>query len=251
MEIQVGFESDGEEIFGVLHTPERLPAPGVVMCHGFTGHKAEAHRLFVRAARDFAQHGLCALRFDFRGSGDSAGEFRDMTISREIADAAAAFAFLASRPEVIAERIGVLGLSLGGCVAACLAGQEERIRALVLWSALAHPERLTERFSGCFGADGVHDMQGWDLGKGLLDDVPNIRPLDSLRNYAGPSLVVHGTRDESVPSSDAAEYRVALGGRCQLHFVEGADHTFSSLRWTAEAVSVSRQFLCQSLGANW
>lgn len=247
MESQVAFLSQGQELFGVLHLPETAPAPAVLMCHGFTGHKAETHRLFVSTARDFCQHGLAVLRFDFRGSGDSAGEFRDMTISSEIADAAAAFEFLAARSEVDPQRIAVLGLSLGGCVAACLAGRDDRVRSLVLWAALARAERFSERLAPEFGDGDLLDLDGWGLGRAFLDDLPNISPLDEVKRYLGPSLVIHGSNDESVPLSDASDYRAALGPRCQFHVVEGSDHTFSSLSWKAEAITLSRQFLVGSL----
>ncbi|UCC68263.1 MAG: alpha/beta hydrolase [Armatimonadota bacterium] len=247
MEVQVSFPSDGEVVVGVLHIPERTPAPGVIMCHGFTGHKAETHRLFVGAARDFCQHGLTALRFDFRGSGDSAGEFQEMTVSREIADAEAAFGFLAARPEVNPSRLGVLGLSLGGCVAACLAGREQRVRALALWAPLARVNRLIDRMAPELGSHQVLDMQGWALGRPFLDDLHGIDPLKEIEGYHGPSLVVHGTADESVPPSDGSDYRVALGGRCRLHQVQSADHVFSSLTWKAEAIEVTREFLVEAL----
>jgi dienelactone hydrolase len=247
MEVQVSFPSEGEVVVGVLHVPERTPAPGVIMCHGFTGHKAEIHRLFVGAARDFCQHGLTVLRFDFRGSGDSAGEFREMTVSREIADAEAAFGFLAARPEIDPSRLGVLGLSLGGCVAACLAGREQRVRALALWAPVARVNRLIDRVAPEFGSHQVLDMQGWALGRAFLDDLHSIDPLKEIEGYHGPSLVVHGTADESVPPSDGSDYRVALGGRCRLHHVQSADHVFSSLTWKAEAIEVTREFLVEAL----
>lgn len=246
MELQVGFRSGDEQVFGVLHVPESTPAPGSIMCHGFTGHKAETHRLFVDAARDFTRNGLAVLRFDFRGSGDSGGEFHEMTVSREIEDARAALDFLASRPEVDPARLGVLGLSLGGCVAACLAGTDERVRALVLWAAVGHMERTFDGLAPEFTGD-VLDMTGWPLGRGFLDDLPNIQPLKQLENYVGPSLVVHGSNDETVPPSDASDYRLALGGHCRLHMVEGADHVFSTLRQKAEAIEVSRDFLVSAL----
>jgi dienelactone hydrolase len=248
MEVQVSFASGGETVFGVLHLPARSPAPGLIMCHGFTGHKAEAHRLFVAAARDFAKHGLVVLRFDFRGSGDSAGEFRDMTVSREIADAEAALGYLASRPEVDPQRLGVVGLSLGGCVAACLAGRDPRVKALALWAATAHPERSLGRLAPEFGDHQVLDLQGWGLGRGFVEDLSNIHPLDDARRYRGPSLVVHGERDETVPASDASDYEHALGGPKRAHIVKGADHVFSSLPWQAEAIEVSRHFLVEALG---
>ncbi|MBN1458832.1 MAG: alpha/beta fold hydrolase [Armatimonadetes bacterium] len=247
MEIQVAFQSGDDQIFGVLHLPTGTPAPGLIMCHGFTGHKAEAHRLFVAAARDFASHGLAVLRFDFRGSGDSGGDFKDMTVSREIEDAVAALDFLAARPEVRPDHVGVLGLSLGGCVAACLAGRDSRVRALVLWSAAAHPARLAERLRPQLQG-GLADIDGWAVGNALLDDIASIDPLTEVSRFTGPSLVVHGTEDQSVPVSDASDYRVALGGRCALHLMQGADHVYSTLAFTAEAIEVSRSFMVQGLG---
>jgi dienelactone hydrolase len=247
MEMQVSFPSEGEPVLGVLHLPDSTPAPGIIMCHGFTGHKAEAHRLFVGAARDFCRHGLAVLRFDFRGSGDSAGEFREMTLSREITDARTALGFLASRPEVDADRLGVLGLSFGGCVAACLAGRDERVRALVLWAAVANTKRVLDTFAAEWGDGDTCDRQGWELGRGFMDDLAGVRPLDEVRGYTGPSLAVHGANDEAVPSSDSSDYRLALGGRCQLHVIEGADHVFSSLPWKSKAVAISREFFSQAL----
>jgi dienelactone hydrolase len=247
MEIQAAFASGGEELFGVLHLPQLTPAPGVIMCHGFTGHKAETHRLFVKAARDFARHGIAALRFDFRGSGDSGGEFREMTVSREVEDAAAAMDYLVSRPEVDPGHVGVLGLSLGGCVAACLAGREARVKALVLWAAVAHLARLADRLALEFGSSELLDMQGWDLGRCFLDDVERIRPLEEVARYLGPSLVVHGSNDETVPPLDASDYRLALGGGCRVHMVEGADHVFSNLGYESEAIGLSRDFLVEVL----
>jgi len=194
-----------------------------------------------------AAHGLAVLRFDFRGSGDSGGDFREMTISREIEDAGAALDSLVSRPEVDPNRVGVLGLSLGGCVAACLAGRDARVRALVLWAATAHPERIRDRLAPSFGDGDVLDMDGWGLGRAFVDDAQHIRPLEELARYAGPSLVVHGSNDQTVPPSDATDYRLALGGRCRVHLVEGADHVFSTLDYEAEAIAVSRGFLVEVL----
>jgi hypothetical protein len=247
MEIQVTFPSGGEQVVGMLQPPDRTPAPGLAMCHGFTGHKAETHRLFVKAARDFARHGLAVLRFDFRGSGDSAGEFREMTVSREIEDAGAAMDYLISRPEVIADRVGILGLSLGGCVAACQAGMDPRVKALVLWAATAHPDRIADRMAPEFKGTDVLDMNGWGLGRGFVEDVMRVRPLDEVARYTGPSLVVHGSNDETVPASDASDYRIALGGGCRVHIVEGADHVFSTLVYESEAIGASRDFLVQVL----
>jgi len=250
MEHHLTFRSDGETVAAVLHLPRVKRAPGVVMCHGFTGHKAETHRLFVSTAREFCRHGLAVLRFDFRGSGDSDGEFRDMTISREIADARAALEFLSSRSEVDANRVGVLGLSMGGCVAACLAGRDPRVKALVLWAALAHPGRIFQRLLPSFEpGQQVADMNGWDIGRQFLEDARRVAPLEEIGQYRGSCLILHGSQDQSVPPSDAEDYHRALGARSELCFVEDADHVFSSFTWKKQVIARSREFFSETLVA--
>ncbi len=67
MEVQVSFSSDGEAVLGVLHVPDRAPAPGLIMCHGFTGHKGEGRSppIVCRGGSRFLQswHGGASVRF--------------------------------------------------------------------------------------------------------------------------------------------------------------------------------------------
>ena len=84
MEKQISFTVQGQKIYGMLHLPEgRGPFPALSMFHGFTGQRDEPHRMFVKAARLISKAGIAVLRFDFRCSGESEGDFRKMTISGE------------------------------------------------------------------------------------------------------------------------------------------------------------------------
>src|SRR4051794_9238908 len=78
---------------GMLHRPPGFSSaqryPAVVMCHGFTGSRVEPHRIFVKTARQLAHHGIVTVRFDFWGSGESDGDFVDVTPETEIEDALA------------------------------------------------------------------------------------------------------------------------------------------------------------------
>ena len=71
----VTFKSEGQQIIGVLHIPDlHIPdnikhnekVPGIIMLHGFTGNKIEAHRLFVKISDSLSKSGFIVLRFDFR-----------------------------------------------------------------------------------------------------------------------------------------------------------------------------------------
>lgn len=173
-ETPVVFVRDSLQLVGMLHLPaERTePVPAVLMLHGFTGNKAETHFFYTRLARQLATQGIAALRFDFAGSGDSQGEFADMTILTELADARAALDFLRHRPEVDANNIGLLGFSLGGCVAVLLASEKPALKTVVLWVPVAEPEatfanisQTTERKA--FQGRPIYDRQGYFIGEYL------------------------------------------------------------------------------------
>lgn len=253
-EEQVRFQNEGQWLYGMLHLPEGAgQAPGIIMVHGFTGQRIEAHRLFVRAARAMAAAGIAVLRFDCRGSGESEGEFVDMTISGEIADARTALDWLAARPEVDAGRLGVLGLSLGGCVAACLAGSDPRVKALALWAPAAYMPIAGNAALGSPDAAEQMASQGWvdlggnRLGRAFVLDLPNIQPLAAARRYRGPALVVYGTCDQSLAPDHPRAYLEALPGPTEYVAIEGADHVFSSYAWETQAIEATVRWLAAVL----
>lgn len=248
------FEVGGQTIIASLHVPEVTPAAGVVMCHGFSGMRIEAHFLFVKAARELCAAGLNVLRFDFRGSGESDGQFADMTIEGEIADALAALEVLRAEPSVEPERVGLLGLSLGGLVAACAAARDGRVAALVLWAAVGDLMEVFKLRSNWEEVEAALARQRYvergahRIGRGFWEDCRRVEPLAEVGSYPGPALVVHGSADQSVPADHAQRYLAALPGRDKTgHIIEGADHTFTSVAWEREAIGVTRDWLSERL----
>lgn len=124
---------DGAQISGVLHLPERQPAPGVVLLPML----GRTHRDWDQAAARFADAGIAALAIDFRhlgaalpdGSAASGGGYRAFVL-----DADAARAYLSARPEIDPARIGMAGGSLGANVAVLSAGADASVRSLALLS---------------------------------------------------------------------------------------------------------------------
>src|ERR1700730_7492286 len=116
---------NGMTLRGMEHIPhassnEKLPA--VILFHGFTGNKLEPHRLFLKISRALEQLGFACFRFDFLGSGESDGNFEDMTVSKEISEGNAILDWVRSDPRIDKDKISLLGLSMGGLVASVIAG---------------------------------------------------------------------------------------------------------------------------------
>ncbi|MEJ2745900.1 MAG: alpha/beta hydrolase [bacterium] len=236
MQEPVTFQNHGQKMFGMLHIPEsphKPPFPAIVMLHGFTGNKIEPHQLFVKAARRFAKEGILALRFDFRCCGESEGLFEELTIEGKISDALEALRFVRSRNEAQSDRIGLLGYSLGGAIAASVAGESEAgVRCLVLWAAVADSKLVFEakaipEIVRDFGERTIHDYRGNALSQKFLDGLLAFKPLDSVRSYGGPVLIMHGDADNSVSPDNALLYEEVLSGRgpVELNMVRGAGHT--------------------------
>ncbi|HIE11384.1 MAG TPA: alpha/beta fold hydrolase, partial [Kiritimatiellae bacterium] len=183
VEKPVTFTSQAQQILGVLHLPPAAsPCPAVLFFHGFTGSKHEAHRLFVTTARELARRGIASLRFDFRGAGDSAGDFHRMCLSSMLQDARAALTFLKNQPEVERRLIGLLGYSLGGLVAQLFLPQARNVRCCVLWAPVCDPRAAVARRASTTPAvrmalRGVADMDGWPVGRPLVVEMQTARPL--------------------------------------------------------------------------
>lgn len=77
-ESAVRFACESETLFGILARPELQPRDiGVVVIVGGPQTRVGSHRQFVLFSRALAASGYPALRFDYRGMGDSSGERRD------------------------------------------------------------------------------------------------------------------------------------------------------------------------------
>jgi dipeptidyl aminopeptidase/acylaminoacyl peptidase len=113
----ITFENQQQTVVGILTEPEMTPPyPIVLMFHGFTGQKDELpvheteETMFSRTARVLAEQGIASIRIDFRGSGESDGEWPNTTFSGQISDVLAAIEYVANLPDIDPEHIGLLGL---------------------------------------------------------------------------------------------------------------------------------------------
>lgn len=257
MERPVTFTNEGQQIVGMLHVPDglkkRQKAPAIAMFHGFTGHKAETHRLFVRIARAICKEGFVVLRIDFRGSGDSEGDFEDMTAPAEVSDAEQSITFLSGLPEVNDKAVGVIGLSMGGRVAAILASKDSRVKFVVLYSAALAARRQrfwqglsSEALSRLELGEAIQFNGGWYLKKPFFDTIDEVVPHAVMGNIKAPVLIVHGDADQTVPLEDATKgYAIVKGlnPKNELHIVKGGDHTYSSKEHTQEVTETTINWL--------
>ncbi len=249
MERPVVFYNQGQQLNGILHSPTRrdVLCPAVAFFHGFTGTKVEPHRIFVKTARELAAREFYVFRFDFRGSGDSEGDFSEMTIGGEVSDAIKSIDVLTAMQGVDPERIGILGLSMGGCVAACVSGQDARVKSTVMWAPLSDdpPDRkqeILERSKNTPTPEEIAQANPNIVGKAFYEELPNISPSALIQQFAGALLVIHGSGDDVVPVSHGKRYYELMRERdapTALEIIDKGDHTFNTVAWEQAVIAKS------------
>ena len=250
-------------LVGYLYRPARMAAarvPAVVMMHGRAGAYSELAKGIYDAAtlslrhkawgRQWAAAGYIALLVDGfgprghpqgfpRGSYASRPEELNEVTIRPL-DAYGALAYLRSRSDVVADRVGLQGWSNGGSA------------AIAAMSVTAPGIASPTPSSGFRAALAFYPACGL---KGLFDDKP-------FRPYA-PVLVFHGTADEEVSYKRCAgliETSRAHGGEVEIKIYPGATHSFDSPSRkrqrvdansiaTDDAVERSLRFFARHLGA--
>ncbi|MGA0539674.1 alpha/beta hydrolase [Neotabrizicola sp. VNH66] len=199
MQEKVTFESDGLKISAVIHVPEGYdgtPLPAFIVCHGFVGTKDESHAQLQ--AEMMEAFGYVALRFDFRGCGESEGARAQVRCMDQVADAKNALTWLAKRPEVDPLRIGITGHSFGAAVSVYTAGIDERVACCISSCGWGNGERKFrgqhptpeqwERFTGLLDAGRRHKREtGESMWISRFDAVPI---PEALRKNLSPKAIM-------------------------------------------------------------
>jgi pimeloyl-ACP methyl ester carboxylesterase len=135
----VHFVNGDVTLAGTLTLPTTPgPHPAVVLVTGSGPQDRDetlgggiAIKPFRLLADALTRAGVAVLRYDDRGVGQSTGDYASATISDFASDAEAAIHYLGGRDEIDPARIGLLGHSEGGLVAAMLGARHEGLAFII------------------------------------------------------------------------------------------------------------------------
>jgi alpha/beta superfamily hydrolase len=212
----------------------------VILCHGFTGTKVETGRLFVQTARALQKAGLSALRFDFMGSGDSSGDFNEISPNSQIHDALDVLAWAQRRYK----KIAFLGLSFGGGTVICAAHQaKRRPDALLTWSSV--PSFNWWRQKGSMPKN--TNRNPLIPGSQFFRQRPKVDIPEAYVALQMPRLQIQG-------DNDMAEFRERFADYCPKNdplvrhlVIPGADHTFNDWTHRKQVIAESVRWLKKHL----
>jgi alpha/beta superfamily hydrolase len=192
-------------------------------------------------ARALQKEGINALRFDFMGSGDSSGEFQQMTPNTQIRDALDVLKWGRRRYR----KVALLGMSFGGATAIC-ASYQARIKpdALVTWSAVP-----SLRWWNATPPTEIELAQKDPLvpGRRFWTDRPRVDVPEAFVALDLSRIQIQGERD--IP-----EFRERFAAYCPKGdplvrhlIIPGADHVFAQGKHRRQVITESVRWLKRQL----
>jgi exosortase A-associated hydrolase 1 len=271
IERAVHFECEGERLYGVISLPGTDDASAaltraVLIVVGGPQYRAGSHRQFTLLARSLAAHGIAAMRFDYRGMGDSEGSMRAFdTVDADLR--CALDRFQAELPGV--REFALWGLCDGASAIAFYAARDARVGGVALVNPWVRTEagaaratikhyyraRLFERAFWAKILGGRFDWRGaLASAAGLLRQSARRAPRDDadaalpermragLARFDGRILLMLSGADLTaqefgdLASGDARWRSLLAGPRVTRHLLPGADHTCSRRVWHEQVV---------------
>ncbi len=143
-EVEYANKAAGITLAATLTVPSgRGPFPAVLLITGSGPQDRDeslmGHRPFLVLADYLTRKGIAVLRADDRGFGKSGGNFASATTADFATDAEAGVAYLRSRAEVNARKIGLVGHSEGGVIAPMVAARSSVVAFIVLMAGSGVP----------------------------------------------------------------------------------------------------------------
>jgi exosortase A-associated hydrolase 1 len=272
------FSCQGSQLVGILHLPDTLPSEvAILVIVGGPQYRVGSHRQFVLTARALAGAGHAVLRFDYRGMGDSEGEYKGFEHVAE--DIRAAIDALTTQCQPL-RGVVLLGLCDAASAALMYCCTDRRVAGLVLMNPWVRSEQLqaavmVRRYyarrllqpafwrklaSGGFDFLGSAGSLWANLllatrrkpvarTKGFIESM-----CFGLNQFAGPVLIVQSGRDLTADefrarSRSSADWQRGLARKSvEVIDLDGADHTFSRMSDLEEFNRHCREWLSRQFG---
>ena len=190
--IDVTFNVDDLTLAGHVRLPHAKPdsglLPALVFTGPFTGVKEQVTGFY---AQQLSARGFVTLTFDHRNFGASGGRRRQHEdAAGKLADLSAATSFLADHPAIDPDRIGCVGICMGGGYALKHAAFDRRIKALALVAAAFNDPKVMR---ANIGADNYRTMMtDFALTAGREHSTGTIEYINAVSNIDGKQAAMGG-----------------------------------------------------------
>jgi len=206
---------------GFFHKPNQDKHPVCLIFHGFTGQKTGTKFSYVQLSRMLEAKGIASFRFDFLGSGESDGNLKMENCTE----------------------IYVLGHSMGGAIASELAKlYPDVIKKMVLWAPAFNLPDALHYLTGQVERAKTYDHGGYEISDEFVEDILKRDFYQKLDTYQNELLVIHGTKDTTVPYEISNKYMKLFHKGTKFISIEDGNHNFDKLSDIKQVLKLTLEF---------
>lgn len=223
--------SNGERI--AHHSTKGSVSPGVVCLHGFRSEMVG--RKAVALEQHCQQVNRPFVRFDYRGHGESSGDFMDLTLTDWIQDALHGLDELTSDPQIL------VGSSMGAWMALHVAlKRPNRVAGIVcvaaapdftrdIYKELSETEKHALKSAGVYYRPSIYSNEPYPITLQLLDDAEQWCLLDkSIIPIKCPVHLIHGEKDKDISfQKSVALAKLLESSNVQVTLIKDGNHRLS------------------------
>jgi pimeloyl-ACP methyl ester carboxylesterase len=223
--------------------------PVVIFSHGFKGFKDWGP--FELVAEKFAEAGFVYVKFNFSHNGttiDQPVDFADLeafgndNLSIEMDDLGVVIDWVCSdkfpveQKEFDTNKLYLMGHSRGGGISILKAKEDSRVKKVCTWASVnefskywtpEELEKIKREGVGYVGNARTKQMMPikWQLYENYFANLHRLFVPDAVRALNIPMLIIHGTKDETIPV-EAAKEMSQWNKRAELLLLEDSNHNF-------------------------
>jgi uncharacterized protein len=193
----VVFRCGDARLIAILSRPQQPLKRGVLVIVGGPQYRAGSHRQFTLLCRALAARGMAAMRFDYRGMGDSEDETRNFEdILPDIR--AAIDEFCMQVPQL--REVAIWGLCDAASAALFYAHRDARVTGLVLINPWVRtPEGIAKTRLKHYYWSRFIDKEFWrKVARG------EFAAATSIRSFAGTLMIAFGARKEGAAADNSS-----------------------------------------------
>ncbi len=229
----ISLQSEGIKLKGEVYFPysqDWKPSPALCLCHGIPGGGPPdpSDPGYPALAERFSQAGFITAIFNFRGTGDSGGNF---DIAGWTRDLVVVLDYLYNMSEVDRRKISVMGFSAGAAVSVYIASQDSRVSSLIICACPTQFHFATNHESAESAIAQFRDIgiiREKDFPTSVADWMAGfnkVKPIAWIENISPrPLLIIQGTNDDVVDLQSALALHERAGEPKEILLIEGAGH---------------------------
>ena len=248
--IVIEWKHDKQILLDFGYQPNAVPKPVIVFAHGFKGFKDWGH--FNKVMEYFIENDFAFVKFNFSHNGGTIEQpidfpdleaFGNNNYTKELDDLRTIIDWvetnnLIADKELNKQQIYLIGHSRGGGISILAANEDNRIKKVVTWAAVAdlvnryNEEQINHwKKEGVIYVENARTHQQMPLYYQLVENTLNNKDRFNVElasnNLNIPHLIIHGTKDEAVSVNEASIIN-KWSSNSELFIVEGAGHSFGA-----------------------